>query len=51
MRDAKQFKQNHPLRSNQKMLYEKLDEKKQGETVLPDPKKQPPSGVKSGRRK
>ena len=33
---CQQFKQNHLFRTNQKLFYETLDEKKQGETALPD---------------
>ena len=34
---CQQYKQNHLFRTNQKLFYETLDEKKQGETALPDP--------------
>lgn len=33
---CQQFKQNPLFRTNQKLFYETLDEKKQGETALPD---------------
>ena len=34
---CQQYKQNHLFRTNQKLFYETLDEKKQGETALPGP--------------
>jgi len=48
---CQQLKQNHLFRTNQKLFYETLDEKKQRETALPDPEETASFWNEIGRRK